>query len=174
MRKQIAILGATGSVGTQALDVADKYQMLTGGPPLDSMREAVAFVSREDGTTCELLDRLPSTSLEKPSDIRYDVPVDRLPSDSVFVVRTSALLKLEAQISNLDKPPEKPLERRERTTLLLIIAGLARLAKIDVTKPSSAAKSIDAETTRMGARVAARTIENHLRLIPEALETRGS
>jgi hypothetical protein len=63
--------------------------------------------------------------------------------------------------------------QRERTTLLLIIAALAELPKIDVTKPSAAAVAIESQTARMGARVASRTIENHLKLIPEALEGRS-
>jgi hypothetical protein len=79
------------------------------------------------------------------------------------------LLKLKEW---LDKAQEKPIERRERTTLLVIIAALAKLAKIDVTKPSSASATIESQTMLMGARVAARTIENHLRRITEALESR--
>lgn len=54
-----------------------------------------------------------------------------------------------------------------------MIAALAKLAKIDVAKPSSAAAAIETQTALMGARVAARTIENHLRHISEALDSRG-
>jgi hypothetical protein len=96
-----------------------------------------------------------------------------LPSDSVFVIRTSALQELEARISEHDKRIEKPIESRERTTLLLIIAALAQLAKIDTSKPSSAATSIESQTALLGVRVAARTIENHLKRIPEAMESRS-
>ncbi|OIQ66121.1 hypothetical protein GALL_523120 [mine drainage metagenome] len=67
---------------------------------------------------------------------------------------------------------EKPLEQRERTTLLVIIAALAKLAKIDVTKPSSAAAAVATQTGLMGAPVAARTVENHLNRISDALEGR--
>jgi len=56
---------------------------------------------------------------------------------------------------------------------LVIVAALAKLARIDVAKASSAAASIESQTTLMGARVAARTIENHLRCIPEALENKA-
>jgi hypothetical protein len=55
-----------------------------------------------------------------------------------------------------------------------MIAALARLAKIDVSKPSGAATIIETQTNLMGVRVAARTIENHLKAIPEALERRTS
>jgi Protein of unknown function (DUF3141) len=96
-------------------------------------------------------------------------PAYALPADSVVVVRTSALRDLEARISEPDQRTEKPIERRERATLLVMIAALAQLAKIDVSKPSAAAAAIESQSALMGARVAARTIENHLKHIPEAL-----
>jgi hypothetical protein len=68
---------------------------------------------------------------------------------------------------------EKPLGRRERNTLLVIIGALAELPKIDVKKPSGAAVAIEAQTALMGARVAARTIEDHLKRIPDAIEDRN-
>ena len=68
---------------------------------------------------------------------------------------------------------DRPLGPRERSSLLVIIAALAELPKIDVTKPSKAAGIIESETIRMGARVAARTIEEHLKLIPDALRDRA-
>ena len=52
-----------------------------------------------------------------------------IPRDSRFVVRTAALQEFEARILDTDKPTEKPLERRERTTLLVIIAALAKYGK---------------------------------------------
>jgi predicted DNA-binding transcriptional regulator AlpA len=50
-----------------------------------------------------------------------------------------------------------------------MIAALAKLAKINVAKPSSAAAAIESQTALMGARIAARTIENHLGRIYVAL-----
>jgi hypothetical protein len=87
-------------------------------------------------------------------------------------VRTSALKELEAVVLQREQPPEKPIERHERTSLLVIIVALAKMAKIDVKKPSAAAIAIETQTELMGTRVAARTIENHLNRIPEALESR--
>jgi hypothetical protein len=69
---------------------------------------------------------------------------------------------------------EKPLATKERATLLTIIAALAEEAKIDISKPSKAARLIENLTERTGARVAARTIEEHLKKIPDALENRAS
>jgi len=69
---------------------------------------------------------------------------------------------------------ERPLKQRERDSLLVIIAALAELNGIDVKKPSKAALEIESATIRMGARVAARTIEEHLRHIPGARERKGT
>jgi hypothetical protein len=144
-------------LGHERLEIEQRYWLLTEGPDVDrSFRDSAldhTIVSREDGTYCRLHD---------------------LPADSVVVVRTAALHDLEARISEPDQRTEKPIERRERATLLVMIAALARLAKIDVSKPSGAATIIETQTNLMGVRVAARTIENHLKAIPEALERRTS
>jgi hypothetical protein len=95
-----------------------------------------------------------------------------LPQDSIFVVRTSALRDLEARVSEPDQRVERPLQQRERTTLLVIIAALANLAKIDVTKPAKAGAIIESQTALLGAEVSSRAIQNHLKLIPEALGRR--
>jgi hypothetical protein len=95
-----------------------------------------------------------------------------LPDDGIFVVRTSALRDLEARMTEPDQGMEKPLERRERMTLLVIIAALAKMADLDVSKPSKAAVAIENQTIRMGARVSNRSIEDHLKRIPDALEDR--
>lgn len=68
---------------------------------------------------------------------------------------------------------DKRLGGRERATLLTIIAALAEKAGIDVSKPSKAGVAIEALTIEKGARVAARTVEDHLKLIPDALERKG-
>lgn len=68
---------------------------------------------------------------------------------------------------------DKRLGERERATLLTIIAALAEKAGIDVSKPSRAALAIEALTIEKGARVAARTVEEHLKHIPDALERKG-
>jgi len=167
-------------LGAESLDVEHQYQMLTSGPAVNLIVLDGAVVNREDGTMCQLQDHFANIEffdkkkLKEPWDNpRNYYPAGGLPSDSVFVVRTSALRKLEVQISELEKAPEKSIERRERTTLLVIIAALTKLAKIDIAKPSSAAAAIESQTALMGARVAARTIENHLKRISEALENRG-
>ena len=70
---------------------------------------------------------------------------------------------------------EKPLGTRERDTLLTIIAVLAKAAKVDLDnyrKPGKAAGYIEGLTDDFGAHVSKRTIEDHLKKIPDALTTR--
>jgi len=72
-----------------------------------------------------------------------------------------------------DQQGESSLSQRERTSLLVIIAALARELKIDLGKPSKAADAIENLTVSIGARVASRTIEDYLKKVPDALERRG-
>lgn len=80
--------------------------------------------------------------------------------------------KLAAKEPHLEE--EKPLGERERATLLTLIAALAHEAGIDIAKPSKAAGLIEGLTLRIEKRIAARTIEEHLKRIPAALEKRSS
>ncbi len=157
-------------LGHERLEIEQRYQILTEGPEVDMrFRDGPLdhpIVSREDGTYCQIYEPYNASD--------YYHPADSLPADSVIVVRTSALHDLEARLSASNQKVEKPIERRERSTLLVIIAALSKLAKIDVIKHSGAAAAIESETVRMGARVAARTIEDHLKRIPDALEGRSS
>ena len=175
--------------GAERLDVERRYQSLTNGPAVKLTNLNGPIVWQSGGTYCQLKTRfLPGerfaelddekpeetfdefvTSLKDPSNYH---PAGGLPDDSVLIVRTSALQELEALYLHPPKVAEKPVERRERATLLVIIAALAKIAKIDVTKPSAAALAIESQTALMGSRVASRTIEDHLKRIPEALENR--
>ncbi len=166
-------------LGSERLDVEHNYQMLTDGPAVDLVFLDGPIVRREEGVACRLESHFGDNEffdkkkLKKPLNHPSNYyPAGGLPPDSVLVVRIAALKELEARVSELDKPAEKPIGRRERTTLLVMIAALAKLAKVDVTKPSGAAVTIESQTTLLGARIAARTIENHLKRIPEALDNR--
>ena len=72
----------------------------------------------------------------------------------------------------IQKEP-KPLSNRERDTLLIIIAALAQLAKIDIKKTSKYGENIADLTQKLGCPVGATTIEEKLKLIPDALESRA-
>ena len=70
------------------------------------------------------------------------------------------------------KTKDKPLTTTERKTLLTIIAALAKKANINVNNPGKESVYIEGLTDELGAHVAKRTIEEHLKKIPDALETR--
>jgi hypothetical protein len=179
--KELAGIWNLAMVGCERLDVKDKYQLLTGGPRVELISLDGPFVYHTNGTWAQIVEYYSQEKLSFSQNKFYSPrsnpdnyhPAAHLPSDSVLVVLTSALQQLEAIISEPEPAIERPLARRERSTLLVIIAALAKVARIDVSKASSAATSIESETALMGARVAARTIENHLKRIPEALENKS-
>jgi hypothetical protein len=65
------------------------------------------------------------------------------------------------------------ISTKERTTLLTIIAAISEEAKISVVTPSKSAELIAGLTMALGSPVAKRTIEEHLKRIPDALERRA-
>ena len=167
-------------LGAERIDVEHKYQCLTGGPMVDLTNLEGPLVNHPNGTWARIVDHFSDNEFSDKKNLKSPrnhpgnyYPAEGLPSDAVFVVRTSALQKLEAYISEPEPVTERPIGRRERSTLLVIVAALAKLARIDVAKASSAAVSIESQTTLMGVRVAARTVENHLKRILEALESKA-
>ena len=130
-----------------------------------------SIVSRDDGTYCQVREHFSNNEFADPKNLSepYNNPLNYypapgLPADSVLVVRTSSLHDLEARLSEPDQKVKKPIERRECSTCWVSTAALSELAKIDVSKSSAAAVAIESQTVRMGARIAARTIENHLKV----------
>ena len=119
----------------------------------------------------------------KKGDRKYKVessvaPSSPLPRDSILAFRRRVLEKFaqphtsQEPSRETDTRAEKPvsskdLDPRERTTLLVLIAALAKLARIDISHPSKAALTIEKLTEALGERVAARTIETKLNLIKE-------
>ena len=100
------------------------------------------------------------------------------PVGSLLVVRRPALEAFIRQHVPVQAPTsaslDRPLGERERATLLTVIAALAENAGIDLSQPSKASGQIEALTTQaLGIRIPARTVENHLKAIPDALERRG-
>jgi hypothetical protein len=123
-----------------------------------------AFVER-DGERCQL-----------PVQVEHDWVINRaawpVPRGSEIVVRREALDSLLSRLHQHSKD-RRPVEARERTTLLVIIAALARKAGLDVFKSWRASQDIEALTSELGARISARTVSDYLKRIPDALERRG-
>jgi len=163
-------------LGAERLDVEHKYQFLTGGPSVELTNLTGPLVNRADRTWSLIVERFSNKNhLKSPRNHPDNYhPAGALPSDAVFVVRRSALQDLEALISEPQPSMERPVESKERATLLVIIAALAKLAKVDIAKPSKAAVAIQTQIRLMGAHMGVRTIEIHLNRIPDALERKGA
>ncbi len=73
---------------------------------------------------------------------------------------------------NVKQIIDKPLKDNERETLLVIIAALAKEARVDINKVSKAGDLIASMTQQLGANVGATTIETHIKKIPQALQNR--
>ena len=65
-----------------------------------------------------------------------------------------------------------PISNKERDTLLVIIAALAKDAGLDLSRTSKAADLVASMTQEMGAPISSSAIESKLKLIPQALENR--
>ena len=168
-------------LGGELLDIESRYQALTGGPEVSRAQQVEActgaLVATLEGEFCEIQTPLDNdVPLEKLSAYRLNLAnythAESLPHDAVLVVRTSALAKFESSISNPDYLQDKPLGTTERTTLLTIIAALAKEAKVPISQPSKATDLIAKITQEMRAPVSKRAIEEKLKLIDEALQSR--
>ena len=170
--------------GPVRLELENRYRARRGLPHIerDTYVEAFdkgPFVTGEEGVVYQLL-----SSWEEKGYAPKDISA--FPVGTVLGVRRQVLDAVVASFASLgpeEQQPSKPgdttdrldnpLGKRERTTLLTIIAALAEEAGIDISKASKAGGIIEARTVELGARVAARSIEDHLKCIPDALERRG-
>tara|TARA_B100000686_G_scaffold330530_1_gene392898 strand:- start:745 stop:1407 length:663 start_codon:yes stop_codon:yes gene_type:complete len=96
---------------------------------------------------------------------------------SVFPTGTQLGVRVEALEASVQQMPpksadalDKPLGEKERTTLLVIIGALAEKAKIDVSHPTTAAKTIMRSVELLGAKLSRQAIERKLKLVPDAVE----
>jgi hypothetical protein len=87
------------------------------------------------------------------------------------VVRTNEILKFTSTLSEPD-PLSKPVSESERTTLLLIIAAVAKKGKVDLSEPYAAGKML-VPFTPEGVTLSDKTIGNYLTLIQKAIENRS-
>ena len=100
-------------------------------------------------------------------------PASEFPQGSVLVVRRPALEEFIRRhapaLAPTSDPLDKPLGLRERTTLLIIIAALAKEAKVDVSKPVKSGHIISNLVAATGFKVAPNTVAGHLRTLRKIL-----
>lgn len=71
----------------------------------------------------------------------------------------------------LTRHPPRPLDARERTTLLCIIGALAMTAKLDLSKPMKSGEVISAMLPA-DVKLSPRTVGEHLKKVAEAMDAR--
>lgn len=103
-------------------------------------------------------------------DVEFDPPVAIDRGD--LVILSSEIERVTAAGGVDTKPIDKPLSKRERDTLLTIIAALCKVADYDASKHAKTAGLIQNAAAGMGVSIGETTIEGHLKKIPDALATR--
>jgi len=91
---------------------------------------------------------------------------------SVFMPKEVARVEAASDHATVANVAEKPLAKRERDTLLTIIAVLCNESKLDFSKAAKTASLIQGMADLMKVTLGETTIENHLKKIPDALGTR--
>ena len=126
---------------------------------------------KQDDLVCRVL-------LDSGESSIWPRPESEFPQGSVLGVRRPALEEFIRQLVPVQAPTsdplDKPLGQRERTTLLTIIAALAKEAKVDVTKPVKSGQIISSLIEAIGYEVAPNTVAGHMRTLRKTLfgETR--
>lgn len=151
-------------MGNEAIEVENALQDEIGAQELDRHNIDGTFLCRPDGTYANLHEKFGPK-------VDGFYPADGLPDESVLVFRPEELNRFVGEIYN-PQGSEKPLETKERNTLLTIIAALCRDAGHDYTRSSKAALAIQSTLANMGISIGESTIRGHLKEIPNALEAR--
>lgn len=166
-------------IGGERVDVEFRYQQLTNGPEVTAVSLDGVLVAATNGALKEIQSHFDDNSYLNKSDFKKPFdhsdnfhPAGRLPDDGVFVIRIEALTDFIQSVNSESANADKPLGKRERDTLLSIIAALCKEAKLDYSKPAKTAGLIQSTAIGMGISIGETTIENHLKKIPNALATR--
>lgn len=138
-------------LGAERLDIERRLQRELDGPEVTLMHLDGAFVRSEDGKTYAWL-RERNPYLNKGEINRYNdpaayIPSGGLPEDAVLVVRPRALADFIATLDQPKTPQSKPLDPRERTSLLRIIRALDVMAELP---DRGAATSIETQLQILG------------------------
>jgi hypothetical protein len=170
---EVTFQGAKASFGREFGEMLDAaMSCLDVSLPVHSVIEADPYDAfRDDPPTGEIRTKVLLVKFREWAEGKgYDLP-DRFPG-SASAAKSPAPTPGEPP-SKAAPPEEKPLRTRERTTLLVIIAALAKDAGIDVGETWKSAQRIEKLTLDLGARISPEAISQKLREIPDALERGG-
>jgi len=158
-------------MGGERGDVERKYWQLAGGTREETTSLDGVFLSQKTFGPAKTYFQLKAELPYETGGRRY-YPIGCLPEDAFFVVAVASLLALESQVLAKNSTEGKEISSKERNTLLTIIAVLCNEYKLDYTKPSKTAGLIQGMADFMNVSIGETTIENHLKKIPQALESR--
>lgn len=182
------------NVGGAQLDIEHLLQSFTSGVEVTMTCLDGTFVVSPDGLTyarvLEQFDRDPSHKDDQEKEGLQAIisrvrkhphgdpsgyfPRGGLPEDAPIVVRPAALTTFLALVAGDDGQSnllaEKPLDERERTTLLCIIGALSRQVQLDLSQPIKAGDTVAAMAPELD--LSGRTIGEKLKLVGEAMERR--
>lgn len=116
-------------IGAEALDVEQRYQQLTGGPPVTMVHLDGVFVRAGD-VWCQLQEQLALGEQDQQPFGFY--PTAAIPEDAVFVFRTAELARFQSELSKADDVERKasaPLAPRSEATYQTIIGALLELVR---------------------------------------------
>ena len=118
--------------GGERIDVEFRFQQLTDGIEVTAVSLEGIFFCNLAGGMYELQSHFSDnkffdkSNLKKPFNHNENFhPAGALPEDSVFVVRTSALIEFLQSINEDHKKIDSTLNTRERDTLLKLVIGMA-------------------------------------------------
>lgn len=163
-------------IGGERLDIEHALQGETGGPPVELINLEGAFLSKPDGTYARLLEHFNDNEYandklkqRKWDDPAGNYPAGGIPGDAPIVVRPQSIARFIA-LATGSGDSERPLDERERTTLLCIIGALAREQRIDLSQPMKAGDTVAAMAPELD--LSGRTIGEKLKQVGEAMGRR--
>lgn len=159
-------------LGGEHADVLQMYWSLSSTEVEETTNLDGTFVSQGAGSSIryfQLQDKLKGGGF---------YPIGKLPNNAPFVVSRAAIVALEKSLEQQplaatagepDENPDSPLGTKERNTLLTLIGLIADLAKLDIAAPSKAASVLGSAADLRGVKLSPRSIEEHLKRVPNAM-----
>lgn len=158
--------------GGERVDVEFRYQQLTDGPKVTAVSLDGVFVASTNGDLKEIQSHFSDNPHFNKSDLKSPFlhpdnfhPAGALPDDSVFVVRTDALLDFMQAVNGTQSRNEKPLGTNERNQLLKMVFGMAidSYGYDPLAKKSEATKQIVDDLAKLGIGIDPDTVRKYLK-----------
>jgi hypothetical protein len=130
-----------------------------------------------DAETIEYEDRLAAERQQKLESLSSENAALRAQLEALKEAQPPSALGATIACDDLTcdatKVEQAPLATRERNSLLLIVAALAKEADIDLSEPYKAARVTVNIADQLGVKVSENTVASHFKRVPEALGSRS-